>query len=186
MTQVEVCNLALGWVGSELITSINDSTTPARLCKANWNSTRDVVLASREWAFAIRRYEIAPDTTAPVFGWDHRFPIPSNVLRVLRCEDGYGEDIDWQREGNFIVSDEATVHALCLVRVETMSDLPEYFGQALAAMLASNLAIPLAQSAEMQKAWYAIYLQKLKDAISIDSMQGRSRQLSGPGLSRVR
>lgn len=186
MTQVEVCNLALGWVGSELITSISDTSTPARLCRASWNSSRDVVLSGHEWAFAVRRFTLAADSVAPAFGYERRFPIPSSVLRVLRCVDGEGYAVEWQREGSYIVSDEATIYAVCLIRVETTADLPEYFGQALACLLASQFAIPLAQDSALQATFFKIYKMTVKDAANIDSMQGRSTQMNGPGLARFR
>ena len=186
MTQIEVCNLALGWIGSELITSINDAATPAHLLKANWGPTRDVVLESREWSFAVKRTVLAADSIAPAFGWERRFPIPSNVLRVLRCVDAYGEQVDWQREGAFIVSDEATIFMVALVRVETTADLPASFAHALAARLAADLAVPVAQSETLQMNMWKLYGAKLKEAATLDSMQGRSVQTRGPRMSRFR
>jgi len=186
MTQVEVCNLALGWIGSELITSIDDQATPARLCKASWATTRDAILEAREWSFAIRRFQLAPDATAPAFGWVRRFAIPSTVLRVLRCLDLDGEPVDWQREGAYIVSDELTINMLALVRIETTADLPASFGHALAARLAADLAIPVADSAKLQVAMWNLYGHKLAEAAGLDAMQGRATITRGPGLSRVR
>jgi hypothetical protein len=188
VTQVEVCNLALGWVGSELITSIDDDSTSARLCKALWTPTRDVVLEDREWTFAVSRIgPVAPDASAPAFGWLHRFQIPSTVLRVLRCVDADNQLIEWQREGAFVVSDQATLRMVALVRVEDTASLPPSFCHALAARLAADLAIPIAQSSSMQASMWQLYTAKLKAAAAMDGMQGRAeRRTNTRGLARVR
>ena len=186
MTQTEVCNLALGWLGSELITSINDVATPARLLKASWSSTLSIVLSAREWSFAVRRLVLPADSIAPAFGPLRRFPIPSNVIRVLRCVDAWGEPVEWQKEGAYIVSDETTIYAVVLIRIDTMADLPEPFAHALAARLAADLAIPIIDSPKHQASLWQLYNLKLAEAATIDAMQGRSTITRGPGLSRVR
>lgn len=53
---VSVCNRALSKIGDELIImSLDDETKPARYCKALYDDTRDFVLRSYPWRFALKR-----------------------------------------------------------------------------------------------------------------------------------
>lgn len=53
-TITDVCNRALGLIGEEPITSIDDnSTLAARVCKANWDIAFNSLLAEGEWNFTL-------------------------------------------------------------------------------------------------------------------------------------
>lgn len=64
MTQLQLCNLALGHLGEAVITDINASTTAARACLLNYGPTRDEVLRSHRWNFAIKRARLTQSFTA--------------------------------------------------------------------------------------------------------------------------
>ncbi len=81
--QVSICNQALGWLGANLITSLDDDNREAQLCKTNFVDLRDAVLEEREWTFAVRRFQIAPLVLEPKYGYTNQFLIPPQVIRVL-------------------------------------------------------------------------------------------------------
>ncbi len=82
-SEVSICNLALGWLGANLITSLDDDNREAQLCKTNYPDIRDAVLEEREWTFAVRRIQLAPLVLPPVYGYAHQFLLPPDVLRIL-------------------------------------------------------------------------------------------------------
>jgi len=82
-SQVSICNLALGWLGANLITSLNDDNREAQLCKTNYDDIRDAVLEEREWTFAVRRLTLPPMVLQPVYGYRNQFLLPNDVLRLL-------------------------------------------------------------------------------------------------------
>ena len=87
-SSVAVCNRALSKIGDELIIlSLDDNTKPARYCKALYADTRDFVLRSYPWRFALKRYVLAPLRDKPLFGYEYQFPIPSDCLRVWKMEE---------------------------------------------------------------------------------------------------
>jgi hypothetical protein len=54
-----ICNLALAHIGQTQITSLDDGSTPAELCKQFFPEARDTMLQSRQWGFALRREELS-------------------------------------------------------------------------------------------------------------------------------
>lgn len=81
--QVSICNQALGWLGANLITSLDDDNKEAQLCKVNFPELRNAVLEEREWTFAVRRFQVSPLVLEPLYGYTNQFLIPPNVIRVL-------------------------------------------------------------------------------------------------------
>lgn len=53
MTDVEICNLALAHLGEAPISSLSDDTTAGRACNQLYLITRDAVLRSHRWNFAV-------------------------------------------------------------------------------------------------------------------------------------
>ena len=84
-SQVSICNQALGWLGANLITSLDDDNREAQLCKANYDDIRDAVLEEREWTFAVRRLTLPPTVLKPVYGYGNQFLLPPDVIRILNA-----------------------------------------------------------------------------------------------------
>ena len=202
---VQICNLALSWLGGDLIISLDDPTVEAKLCKANYEPLRDAVLEEREWTFAVIRTELAALQSVPLYGFDKAFQIPPNTLRVLqisrggsevesggensRHDTGQGREsrIEWLREGETVVANNAErIYARLLTRVIDTTKFSPAFDQALAARIAMDIALPLTNSDKMQQSMAAMYGQKLRIAAGTDGMQGRSYKTRSDSLTVVR
>lgn len=152
MTETDICNLALARIGAariagEYTVSPGDQTyASARACQDCYAVTRDRLLRSHPWNFAITRVVLAtPDTTPPAFGWTNRFPLPSGCLRALKVNDS-GEDAarkDWTVEGGFVLTDDDSVDLEYVARVTSVSLFDPLFIQALVVLLAVELATVL-------------------------------------------
>lgn len=213
--EVAICNIALGWVGANLITSLDDDSTEAILCKATFEPLRDAVLEEREWTFAIKRIEPAEvevEEDVEKYGFDKAFQIPGEVIRVCqvtradsgviegstwdsgvprssRGGTGMGRErrIEWLREGEWIVANNAErVYARVIWRITDTTKFSPAFDQALAARMAMDFAVPLATSLKLQTAMAAMYGEKLGLAASSDGMQGRSYNVRSDSLTVVR
>jgi len=198
---VEICNQALGWLGGDLIISLDDDTVEAKLCKANYESLRDAVLEEREWTFAVSRIQLNKLTSEPIYGFSGEFQIPTNVIRILQVSKGavglsavtrggtgMGNEsrTDWVREGQLVLSDEAALFARVLIKITDTTKFSPAFDQALAARVAMDLAIPLTNSARMQQDMARMYGEKIRIAASSDGMQGRSFNVRSDSLTVVR
>jgi len=198
---VAICNQALGWVGGDLITSLDDESKEAKLCKANYELLRDAVLEEREWTFAVERIELAKVSEDPVYGWGAMFQIPPRVIRILQISGsatglsaitrggtGMGQEsrLEWNREGDKVMCNAGAVFARCLVQVKDTNKFSPAFSQALAARMAMDLAIPIASSRLLQKDMAQMYGEKIRLAAGTDGMQGRSQRTRSDSLTRVR
>jgi hypothetical protein len=203
-SEVAICNQALGWIGGSLIISLDDQSVEAKLCKANYAELRDTVLEEREWTFAIKRAEPAKLAMPPAYGFDAAFQLPSDCLRVLQVSragsdvlgggtgrsstmQGRAQEIEWLREGSAIVANHANqIYIRYISRIVDTTKFSPMFGQALAARIAMDLAIPIAQSAKLQMDMAQMYGEKMQLAASSDGMQGRSYRTRSDSLTVVR
>ena len=164
--------MALGMLGANLITEITDDTLEARLCELNYDTCRDAVLEDRNWSFAIKRYKYSSPLKAdPVFGFSYAYAIPSEVLRVIAVNDNNRQ---WVLEDRSILCDGSEIEVRAVIRVTDTSVFPPRFVKALAAYLASEIALPLTNSPAHQQQMGNIYAAQLVWASGNDGRQGRN------------
>jgi hypothetical protein len=141
---VAIANLALGWLGVAPVASFEDPSRAAELLKAQFAGFRRAVLEDRDWTFATDRLTLAK-AEAPEFGFRSRYPIPSNVLRVISVAPGGSEEapdafaltlypeqcrsLVWAREGPYLLAetDADTLLIRAVVDVEDYSRLSPSF-----------------------------------------------------------
>ena len=196
--RVDIANLALSWLGENEITSLDDDTQAARQVQINYIPARDATLEAHEWTFAIKRFIPAKNDTPPIYGPGQAFDVPSDILRVVAVErnDTFsqtfepvingGEQLDWQFESGQIVCNEDIVFARGIQRITEEGRFSPLFVHALAAKLASLLALNLTASAEIQGNMYALYQLHIKEAKTRDGLQGRSRRIRHRTLKKSR
>jgi len=182
-SEVEICNLAISWVGGNLITSLGDDSKEAKVCTANYALLRDAMVESRDWTFAIQRLDLPLSGTSPVNGYANAFQIPSTTLRILDVNSGLE---DWRVEGDSIVTNDGTLKMRAVMQVTDPNLFSSLFIQAFASLLASNIAIPITQSLKLQQQYYQLYLAKLEEAVTNDGMQGKSRIIQSSWLQDAR
>ncbi len=190
-SEEEICNLALSWLASDPITSIDDEGVPAQLCKANYALVRDAVLEERAWTFATARRVLPAAVDTPDWGYGTKFLLPSDCIRTLLVSDSEvsaneNQRLDHRREGNYILADADTLYLKYIKRVTDVTEFSSTFVQALAQRLASDLAIPLVESRELQEQYFRLYQSKLAAAASLDGMQGGSDRIRTTRLLRAR
>lgn len=177
-SEVGICNSALIKIGEDTITALSEDTKAARLCNQIYNATRDAVLRAHIWNFAIKRVELAVNTTAPVFEYSNAFDLPSDCLRVLNLEDSDTmTSIVFKVEGRQLVTNESTAKIRYISRVEDPNQFDDLFKEALSARLAYELAYPLAESNTLMQNMYSVYKDKLSEARTMDGQEGTPDQL---------
>jgi hypothetical protein len=172
-------------LGAEFITSFDDNTVEAKLCKANYEPVRDTVLEEHNWTFATQ-WRVLVAAANPAEGeFDKEYPLPSDVLTVLVVGEDYEHQENWQLENNAIRTN-AAGKCQVLYRVTDPSKFSSMFIQALVARLAAEMAIPITNSRTLMETMYALYEQKISKAASRDSQQGKSRRIRSKWLNRAR
>lgn len=187
MTDIEICNLALGLVGKASIATLDDESPAARLCKALYAPLRDAVLEDAIWTFAKKQYVLDPLATAPLFGYTYAFEVPGEVVRVFRCDDGTGDyRIGWEKLGRQIISDAAPLYMSAVAKVEDVSLYSANFCIAVATRLAFKAAVPLTENRQLKADLWQEYQTELKNAAGTDGSQGKNERIRSDSLSRAR
>ncbi len=190
-SEVTICNLALSWLAGNLIISLDDEINEAKLCKANYELSRDSVLEALAWTFATRRYRLTPEADAPAWGYQFQFTILPEMITVLEVSEGSdapngAHNLDWRREGNRILCDAAVVYVKAIYREVDPARYPPNFVQALAARIATEIAIPLTESESIMMAMEGKYKDRLLTAAATDGIQGKTDVIESRILTGVR
>ncbi len=189
-SEVSLCNMALNRIGVGEITDLIDGTDAARACKNLYANTRDTVLESKVWRFATARAVLTPTTDDTVYGWEYAFPLPSETLSILTVDENTTTDhqsqVQWQREGNRILSDESKIYLTYIKRVEDTTLFSSGFTNALSLKLAAELATSLKANQKLRDQLLGEYERALLRAGVSEGRQGRSRKIVPPSLYRVR
>jgi hypothetical protein len=91
-SKVDICNLALGHLKIEPITDIETpNTNEESICARYYDITRQSVLESADWSFAVKRTTVAADTSTPAFGWDYQSgTLPADFLKLIGVYNSSG------------------------------------------------------------------------------------------------
>ena len=191
-SKAEICNLAISWLGGQHIFSIDDDQSlEARLCRANYDMSRTAVLEEREWTFAVERKLLTPLAEEPLFEFSYAFlepPESQKILGVYDTKNTHGKlvPLKYRKEGNVIYANHAQVFVRYTIDLTNTKRFSALFDQALAAHIASNIAVALTENAGMQEQMITLYEMKLEKAISSDSLQGSNEKLETSQLERTR
>ncbi len=155
LSQTEVVNLALTRLGQDRVISISDDVEAARVMRSLWDFTRDAVLASYPWKFAIKRTSLPALSAAPAYGWERQFTVPEECLRLVQVGDDYvfytGLLETFQLEGGVIMTDEeAPLRLRYVQRVTNVGLWPVLFGRVVAMQLAIDGCEKLTTSSAKQ------------------------------------
>ena len=189
---VSICNQALGWLGAKRITSFEDNSNEARLCADNYPTLRDALLEERAWTFADASLVLEAPIPSDWNNGDLKFLLPKDIIRVYRAYRNVSQGNlqplpDWRREGKYLVCRfPGPVYIRATVRVTNVNDWTGGFGQALAARIAADLAVPVTKSRKLQADMWNIYELKLVAAAATDAGQGASERTDSTELVGVR
>lgn len=149
--ETSIANLALAKLGISPIMALSDDSKQAQFANRFFAQTRDEVLSSHRWNFAMRRATLNRLATAPDFEWEFAYQLPVDCLRVVQL-NGYEPNEpqgEFAIESDQLFTDAEEAQVRYIARVTDGSFYPALFTQALATMLASRLAGPLTGSREL-------------------------------------
>lgn len=151
---VEICNLALGHIGSDAnIASISppDGSAEAGYCARYYPLARKLTISLAQWSFATTRKQLAQVTNASVV-WLFAYAQPADCIKPYRVlKSGATNEQDgasFTIEGGVIYTNEAEA---TLVYTRDITDATKFtpeFVSALSWMMASYLAGPVIKGNE--------------------------------------
>ncbi len=175
-TEVSICSNALRRLGDDPITSLTDDTERARLCNAFYIPSRDQVLRSHPWNFAITRATLAKLSDTPAYEYSYQYALPNDpyCLRVLEMQykDYIFKIEHYASQGRVLLTNESTAKILYIAKVTDTAQFDSMFVDVLTAKLAVDLAYPVTNSVKLQDQMQRLFQQKLSEARSVDGQEG--------------
>lgn len=175
-TDVDICNSALlklgQGTGNLIAASLSEDSRNARLCDALYAKKRDELLRGHVWNFAVTRAALSRDPAAPAFAFDHAYNLPADWIRTVSVFDNEQTGTARYRlEGRRILSDAETLYLVYIRRVTDPNAMPPDFREALATLLAWDLALPIADSNSLADRMERRHLRALRLAKSSDALE---------------
>jgi len=183
-SEVESCNVALVFVGSQKISSLLDASDEAVACNTLFASERDSLLAKHAWRFAILRQGIGEDAMPPNFEFAHSYTLPAACVRPLSIDPvGY----EWVVEGRSIVTNAPPPVSLRYVsRVTDVASWSEYYRKAFEALLAWRLCFALTGKESRADACKEWFKQEMMEARTNNAYEATPYMESSNPLAEVR
>tara|TARA_R100000655_G_scaffold66455_1_gene104950 strand:+ start:493 stop:1089 length:597 start_codon:yes stop_codon:yes gene_type:complete len=193
---VDICNEAMDLLGAATITALTENSKEARLCNRRFETVRDSVLRAHPWNIAITRAALPKDSDAPAFGFTSQFTLPTDpfCLRVLSFFNSnvdseiaaYDTQVMFKVEGRKILSDEDTCQIVYIARVEDTELFDSLLSSSIAHKLASETAYAITGSTSVAQGMQQLYELRLREARSIDAMEGMPDKIIADDFVNIR
>lgn len=193
---VDICNEALDLLGGAAITSLTENSKEARLCNRRYETVRDAVLRAHPWNCAISRATLSQDATGPAFGFTYSYTLPTSpfCLKVLSFWNdnvnneiaAYDSNVMYKIEGRKILSNEATCKIVFVSQVTDTGLFDSLLSTTIAHRLASSIAYNITGSNTLAQTMFSLYEAQLKEARSMDAMEGYPDQTQASEFVEIR
>lgn len=168
-SEVFICNLALQKLGAARVVSLTEDSRNARSAAASYVQTRDLVLESQPWRFALSRAVLANDPTAPLFDYAYAYRKPTDFMRLVFSPD---DTTDWSLEGDFILSNFGPpINVPYIKRIVDTAKFPSLFTEAVACKLAWQCCEEITQSNTKKADIKAEYEEAISEARRTNAIQ---------------
>ncbi len=188
-SEVEISNNALLQLGESTITSFDDDSKKARLCKRFYPDQRDATLRAYPWRCAVRFQalnQLSGADALPDTGFTYTYQLPASPFCLRALQINNDKTAIWQVYGRKLVTDEPTVTLKYIARITDPGDFDSLLVDALASRLAAQIAYPVGGNPSMAMTMWKLYQEKLAEARAIDSMEGTMEEYSSDDLIEVR
>ena len=172
LNKVQVCNIALSFLGCPAISSIDENSTEAVACRVHYDMARRIALQSHDWAFARKVVSLALVSNAPEdLKWTYTYAMPSDCLQPREIINRYNDEkikyeIRASADGlkkRILTNEQYSVLKYTAdITSETMFD--ELFVRAFSLMLAMEMCNRLTGSNERNKVLFSLWQSAMTTA----------------------
>jgi hypothetical protein len=152
-SEVDICNLALAYIGGGAISSLNNPVTKEqKLCKLFYEFARNSVLEDNDWGFARKQLTLAllPETYG---AWSYAYQYPSDCIVAREIYDSTNKpgesEVEFEvvtnsdKNKQVILTNQAEAILVYTAKVTDPNLFSSMFIDALSLRMAATLAIPL-------------------------------------------
>lgn len=156
------------------LSSLDEETPLARFMAREFGLVRDELLRIYPWVFARKRALLSPLVTAPPFGWNYAYQLPTDYIRSgTQTDTGRkdGNEVPHEIEGRILYTNKAGAFPLKYIRRETdPAVFDPLFARALAAKLASYAATKVTGKMQYYQKAAGEFAQTMQMAAVADSL----------------
>lgn len=150
-SKLDICNMALGFIGTRTIASASENTPEAIQCGLYWERARRAALRDYPYSFAVRRVLLAEKSLPAAYAaaWRHAYALPDGCLKVHAVRDSRERGrkrpfrLESDVDASLLLCDVPQAMASCTFDVEEVTRWDELFVMAMARKLAALVAVPL-------------------------------------------
>jgi hypothetical protein len=178
MDAITISNLALVKIGSQVIISFNDGTTPSRLCNLLYPITVNEVLRLNNWSWAKGLATLTQTATPPAIDWSYSYALPTDFSRILEVNDfgASSPHSSFEIIGNLLYSDDASVSISYIKTVTDPNLFDDLAVEVISTRLAQKLAKPLGGSETLEQRLGQEFQRMLEEARRIDCTSSYPRR----------
>ncbi len=186
-TKTDIANFALGHVGDASIADVDAPTDEAgRVVNLWFKTARRRVLRLANWNCASKRVEIVSDATAPIYGYNNRYLLPGDYVRLVKVKNS-GPGAEHSIESSYILTNLDSPIGIKYVFDELdVSRYDEDLVQALAFMLAYYISPKLAQSNTKRENLRNEAYAEANEARDVDTSGQAPQDIAGGSWIRAR
>jgi len=168
---------------------MDDGTTEADLCRANYETSIKAALEASDWTFARGRARLVP-LVGDVIGTDYstRFALPPEclVVRFVSATGTFRDEVLWEKEKHELL---ANKDLLFIKFTEYATDPNKYtskFIHLVASQLAADICIPLTASKTQEKALRGKVEMLIDQAGGADGVQSLPQKVKANTMQKAR
>jgi hypothetical protein len=156
----QICNRALGRLGSETVTDLNDGTKNAEYCLRFLPEAIEHILGQWDFKFARRRARLAMLEERPAFGWAYQYNLPKDCVRLVSVGEEAGT-VPYQAENGMLLTDADELPIIYIARPDEPDQLPQSIRKAVSTHLAYLMSTALTSNEQLT----ALIMAEAKSAI---------------------
>lgn len=177
-SEVQIVNSALAKIGVERISALTDEVSRARILAEQYPITRDALIRSHPWNFAIAYASLNLITPKPpeVFEYGYVFDLPSDCTRIFNVD--LGDGAKWEEiDGHRLAAHESVVAIKYIKRVVDVTKFDDNFIEALAWRLAADVCYLLTKNTSLADSTDKKANDYLRPTRSYDAQVGSVRRV---------
>lgn len=157
-TDIDYCNRALNLIGSDAISSFQQTNDKAATCSRQYEGVLSMLLSMAHWRFATKKRSLSPLATSPVNVYQFAYQLPSDMVAgpdgVFNSSAVGAQSMPTVYEifERNLLTNERTVIIDYRFR-PSASNFPEWFGTLLTLALAGAFAMGVTDQPDLVKEW---------------------------------
>ena len=184
ITKTQICNMAIGELGGQLIADFDTDTTPvANLCRLYYPLSLKTLLEDMPYTFAMKRVNLVAHVIDPSNNlYAYRFQLPDDFIQIVEVEDQQ----DYRIDGSLLLSHSLTVWIRYVYALENTAEMSGHFITALMALMTIHLCMPITRHITYVEVFEKRYEKVLLMARGRDSQQEPALSYEPSTLTNVR